>query len=234
MCFSAEASFATAALLIPVGAVCARTALRSGRDHLALAIAPIVFGVQQLCEGVVWTGLLRGDAGLARGGAIAFLFFALVFWPAWIPFAAARIDSDPTRSRLWIAAAAAALLAGLAAWAPLFGRAEEWLRVDVAGHSVRYEFESAIAFTWMPRIAWQAAYVIVVSVPLAMLESKPLRMFGAAVFVSAVATHVAFSQAFISIWCAFAAVLSGWLFVYFRKMARRATGAASAGGRALA
>ena len=62
MYFSAEASFATSALLLPAGIYCGRRAATGPSDYLPLAAIPAVFGVQQFFEGLVWVGIGRGDA----------------------------------------------------------------------------------------------------------------------------------------------------------------------------
>lgn len=61
MCFSAEASFAAAALLVPAGAIGIRRAYQSDRRYLAFAALPVYFGLQQLFEGLVWTGGRLGN-----------------------------------------------------------------------------------------------------------------------------------------------------------------------------
>jgi hypothetical protein len=86
MCFSAEASFASAAALVPVGAYCVRCAIRKNLRFLPLGLTPVAFGAQQAAEGGVWLGLRHGDATGVERMAIVFLFFALAFWPFWIPF----------------------------------------------------------------------------------------------------------------------------------------------------
>ena len=83
MCFSAEASFGAAALLVPSGAYCLRSAVRKMPRWLPLAAVPLVFGIQQCSEGLVWVGLGRDDAALTREASLVYLFFALTFWPCW-------------------------------------------------------------------------------------------------------------------------------------------------------
>jgi hypothetical protein len=48
------------------------------RDRSAIPVAgiPLLFGIQQFCEGMVWVGLGRVDADLTRNAAIVYLFFA--------------------------------------------------------------------------------------------------------------------------------------------------------------
>ena len=59
MCLSPEVSFVAAAGLIPAGMVSMRQAWRTDRHYLPLATLPLLFGIQQLAEGVVWVA----DAG---------------------------------------------------------------------------------------------------------------------------------------------------------------------------
>src|SRR5438132_14411320 len=92
MCFSPEASFAVGALLIPAGLYCIRSASRKDRRFLGFALLPLLFGVQQLCEGLVWVGLEHDNMPLAKGAALLFLFFALFFWPFWVPFSVSFIE----------------------------------------------------------------------------------------------------------------------------------------------
>ena len=66
MCFSAQASFAAGAALLPAGVYCVTVALRRQRSALPLAIVPLVFSFQQFCEGFVWVGLANEDAALVR------------------------------------------------------------------------------------------------------------------------------------------------------------------------
>ena len=62
MCLSAEASYMAAAVLVPAGAVAMQRAYRRTPRYLPLATLPLLFGLQQLSEGLVWT------ANQARNG----------------------------------------------------------------------------------------------------------------------------------------------------------------------
>jgi hypothetical protein len=72
MCFSAEADFAVAAVVAPVGVATLRAAARA-HDQL-LAALPLLPALHQLTEGVVWLGL-EGDApgGLRDAATRAYL-----------------------------------------------------------------------------------------------------------------------------------------------------------------
>ena len=78
MCFSAEASFAVAAVLLPAGVYGTSIVATKRPAYLPLAITPIIFSFQQFAEGLVWVGLARGDALLVRVSALAFLAAAII------------------------------------------------------------------------------------------------------------------------------------------------------------
>ena len=77
MCFSPEASFGLGAVLLPAGAYCVRTAVKRNPPWLPLALTPLLFGAQQVCEGLVWVGLRAEEATLVRPASLLFLFFGL-------------------------------------------------------------------------------------------------------------------------------------------------------------
>ncbi|MHC4956445.1 MAG: DUF6629 family protein, partial [Planctomycetota bacterium] len=161
MCFSAEASFATGAVLVPAGIYCVRTSLERDPRYLALAVSPLVFAVQQACEGFVWLGLDRGDHDLARYASAVFLFFAIVFWPSWVPLSALMVEGR--RWARWVlgAASGAALATSLSIFLPLAFRAREWLRPGIRFHSIEYDYSIPPAFWGIPTDAWHAGYVAV-------------------------------------------------------------------------
>jgi uncharacterized protein DUF6629 len=214
MCFSAEASFATSAVLMPAGIFCIRRAV-GRRDYLPLAVIPVMFSFQQFCEGLVWVGLARGDPDLVRRAALAFLLFALVLWPFWIPFSALfREARRSVRHGLGLIAAAA-LVISLLLYVPLAMHACEWLRAGILHHSIVYEFEMASAFRSIPRGVWQLSYLMVVITPLIVTDDRRFRVFGVLLLASAALSQAAYWYAFISVWCAFSAMLSGWLCYLF-------------------
>lgn len=72
MCFSASASFTASAVLMPLGLYSTHIARKTGqRDYVPLALTPFFFGLQQLVEGLEWTGI-----DLARWSPSP-------AWPAW-------------------------------------------------------------------------------------------------------------------------------------------------------
>jgi hypothetical protein len=214
MCFSPEASFSLAGVLAASGGYCVQKAVRVDRRSLPLAIIPVVFGVQQFCEGWVWTGIDRGDPGLTRTAALFYLFFALVFWPVWIPYSMRFIERS-RRSRWFLRAMTAiGVVIGLGLMLPMiFDPAR--LAIGVHHHSIHYNIDQSPTFTIFPGALWQVLYLGVVSTPLFVSSSPKLVHCGVAVILSACATYVFFDHAFASVWCFFAAALSLYLCVVF-------------------
>lgn len=221
MCFSAGASFAVGAALIPLGVLCVSAAVRKDRGYLPLSLVPLLFGVQQLCEGLVWRGLTTQNPNQTTSASLLFLFFALVLWPCWIPLSAVSLEA---RSRYKVAlcvVAALALVGGLSVYVPLALHPAAWVRMTIAGHSIRYQVDAPWAFNVASQGVWQALYVLVVSAPLIVTGNRRFTVFSGLLVVSAAVSQVFFWFAFTSVWCFFAALLSTYLCYMFQALPER-------------
>jgi hypothetical protein len=217
MCFSAAASFATAALLLPAGAEALRRCRSTGRSGLfPLSFLPLGFALQQALEGFVWRNLSpQTSPGLdAPGGwltplALAYLFFAYGLWPAWIPWCAlcaARGRVGP--SALWALRGllALGLLGGLALWLPLL------LDPALAGpvlvrHSLHYGAVELLGGTPLAGKG-PVLYLLLIAVPLLLVPSRGIQLFGTSLALSSLLAYGWWQQAFSSVWCFFSALLS--------------------------
>ena len=81
MCFSAEVSYTAAAVLLPAGVVASHRAYRTNRDYLPIAVLPFLFGLQQLFEGLVWTGSALSSDSMIQRYSMAYMFFSWLAWP---------------------------------------------------------------------------------------------------------------------------------------------------------
>ncbi len=201
MCFSATASFVASGALGAIGVASVRAA--PSKRHFAFAAIPLLFAAQQACEGAVWLTLERapyhvGGTALAR----AFLFFALFVWPAWVPISLWAIEPRaPARGVLGALAAAGALLgAYLIGCATLrdanaciaFGNLYYWVQIDAP-----------------LKLATQLAYVALVAAPLALSSLRGTTWLAVATVASCAVTASLYRAGFVSVWCFFAAGLSG-------------------------
>jgi len=94
-------------------------------------------------------------------------------------------------------------------------RSQEWLHPAIRHHSIEYRFSMLPAFLGIPTGVWHVGYVALVALPLVVQGSRRLTAFSCMIVGSAVLAQAVFAYAFVSIWCAFAALLSAWLCFLF-------------------
>ena len=114
MCFSASASFIASAALTTVGLVTIR--MTSRRADLPFAMIPLLFGFQQLTEGMIWLSF-RNESPLPNA-TLTFVYslFSHVLWPIFVPLAVGLVETVPWRKK----ALAACQIAGTAVGLYLF------------------------------------------------------------------------------------------------------------------
>lgn len=201
MCFSATASFVTSGGLAVVGAATLKAAPRRRR---ILALVPFVFAVQQALEGIQWLYLKAGTVCPAAG--YGYLFFALLFWPVFIPLLVFMLDrAARPRVKWFLGLGIVVALWNLAAL--LSGP----LAISGASGNIVYSVGIPTA------LARTVLYVIVVCGALFALRITALRWFGALITAAALVAFIGFRSAFASVWCYFAAVISALVFWYARR-----------------
>lgn len=217
MCFSAQASFLASALLLPLGAATVQLA-RSTRqpDKLLLAAAPIGFGLQQACEGLIWLGLEGPPAGVApapgvltplEGATLTYLFFAYAFWPVWMAFAAAALVPAHTwRGRLARALPPLGLVPGILLWLPLLGDPGAAVPHRI-GSSLVYPLSPLVAHLFHPLVG-PTLYATLIVLPLLLVPSPRVRVFAFTLLVSFALTEWTTRQTLTSLWCFTSALLS--------------------------
>lgn len=224
MCFSATGSFAVSGALAGLGA--ASIARNQSPSQRLFAATPLVFAAQQATEGAVW--LTLGSAShetLHQVAIYAYLACALVVWPTWLPLSLRLAEREPNRRRpLTAIAVMGALFSACALYVLAHGRPTALM----AGHSLRYEFGGDGAFP-LP-LLYFLAYALPVVVPLFVSSVSLARTIGTLLIVSLGATVLIQRHALTSVWCFFAAILSGviWLAI---EQERRSAAPARAGLR---
>ena len=103
MCFSAEASFAGAAVVTAAGV--GALALVKEKREVPFAALPLLFGIHQLLEGLTWLELDgQPERRLSGFGVHAWVMFAWALLPIYVPWAVWLIEDDPRRKR-WMSVA---------------------------------------------------------------------------------------------------------------------------------
>ncbi len=221
MCFSANASFAASALLVPAGLYCLNEARHTEKPYWMLAVMPLLFGIQQLTEGQLWLALAAVDVPAQKQWAHGFMFFSHFFWLFWIPLVCYALDDVVWRKRFFLALAVVGGMFGASMYLPLLIN-DSWLNIVLAKHSITYQarfiFDDTMSDT-IPRVI----YAFIVVMPLLMSGEKILRIFGWVITASIIGTALIFNHAYVSNWCFFSAIGSLYICYVFLPKRYQAT-----------
>lgn len=206
MCFSAVASFTTAALLLPLGIYSSKVACLKDSRYLSLSIIPIFFGIQQSIEGMEWLSLHSNQADIIRVWALGFLFFAYGFWLVGPALAMWIIERRPSVKQRLLAIALIGFLFALSLYVPLWIY-PDWLTVVMRQGSIVYQTQ-LIYDRFLSRDIVHLIYLIIVLCPLYLSNLDRVRSFAGLIALSMIVSTFFFNYAFVSIWCFWAALLS--------------------------
>ena len=192
MCFSATASFMAAGVTSAAGGAALHGVQR--RSQLLLATIPLIFAVHQFAEGMLWLGLTHAQhAAWQRPAMFAFLFFAEVVWPFWVPLAVLAIEESPLRQKLLRALLALGIVLAVTR---LYGLFAYPVSASVAGQHIQYRLDQPFTL----RRINDVCYVIVTVVPLFVSSTKRVPWIGVLIVASLVLGKLLFYQTFISTW----------------------------------
>lgn len=208
MCFSATASFTLAGVLFGVGtASIAQSETESARLFAGM---PMLFGAQQLAEGIVWLTIANPptQAAVHRIAVMTFLALALVIWPLWAPVALRLVERDASRKKLLTACFAVGVLVA-AIGGQLLHRWQPY--AVIAGHSIVYKHAT------MEIVVPEYILLVVYAIPTIgsfFASTVPMvRTIGTMLLISLVIAFAVQRHALTSVWCFFAAVLSVSIYV---------------------
>jgi hypothetical protein len=206
MCFSATASFGAAALTGSAGV--AAMARAHPPNELPLAAIPLIFAVQQACEGFLWLSLAESPESVFVHLLVGtFSVIALMVWPIWVPVAVGMIEPQPIR-RLMIY-----FLLPLGVIAALYSALDMWRHpytASLAAASICYT--NRVAF---PE-AILALYVLSTCIPSLLSSHKAVRAFGGFVAAGLLVSTLFYTFSLISVWCFFAAMASIGIYALFQ------------------
>ncbi len=205
MCFSATASFAASAVLSATGAVTLHKAPK--RSEIPFAAIPLLFGVQQAIEGLVWLSFKYGMPLFNQISSYAFMLFAYVFWPSFVPFAIRSLETDPQRKQ--ILSVFQGLGVGVSLYLLYF-----IISHPVVSHIVNKSILYPMPTEYGPLI--MGLYLLATCVSCFFSSNKIINIFGTLVAVSFGAAYYFYTASFASTWCFFSAVLSVVVYWYFK------------------
>jgi len=210
MCFSATASFTTAAILIPSGIYCLKEANQLDKQYWAFAMFPFMFGLQQLLEGGVWLALMNDNANSAHAFALGFLLFSHVFWLGWVPYSSYLTESSVSLKKGFKLLSFIGVFFGLMIFVPLLFN-PEWLTASMVNDSIYYKL-TLISDVYVQQPILTAFYATIILVPLLLSSDRYHNILGFMILTSGILTWIFYSWVFVSVWCYFAAVISLYIF----------------------
>ncbi|MFE5908598.1 DUF6629 family protein [Streptomyces wedmorensis] len=200
MCWSAAADLWAGLGIAAVG-VASLASVRRPADA-PLAALPLLLGAHQIVEAAVWHG--GGGTGPAT---LAWAVIALPVLPLWVSagvMAAARpADRSRLRAPLLAGAATAAFLAYRLATRPV--------SAGIRGRTLGY----AVDLPYAPLVL--AGYLLATVGALLLARDRILRVLGIVTGSGAVVCAVLWGEAFVSTWCALAAVASLLVLFWIRR-----------------
>ncbi len=205
MCFSASASFIAGTTLCAVGvATIKRTEARS---ELPLAMIPLMFGVQQLIEGVVWLTFSNDLPLLKQTMTYLYSGFSHVLWPIYVPFAVGVLEAVRWRKKAIFAFGAVGIAVSL--YLLYFIVTRPVVAEVAAGHIVYVSPH----FYLTPVMVF---YLAATCVSCFFSSHGFVKLFGVLLLLSFIASYIVHMMALVSIWCFFAAILSLLIYLHLR------------------
>ena len=203
ICFSATASFTAGIALFAIGSITVRRVRDWG--EVPFAAIPLIFGAQQLVEGMLWRSLPVQDT-TTHVLTIAYLLFSNVLWPIYVPVAVWLLEPRSTRRRTiaWTVAGGSAV--GLFFLAAILTHP---VTSAIQGTHIKYHIphhHDAIAV---------AVYAAATCLAPLLSTHKMVRLFGIVLTTSMIVVAIVYLRWFASVWCFFAAVVSAMVFLHF-------------------
>ncbi len=199
MCFSATASFTASALLGAVGvASVIKTYKMKVPRSLPIAAMPLIFSIQQAIEGGLWL-TIQGNGSYTGILTSLFLFFALFWWPLFVPLSLYLIEPVQWRRRIMSALSAVGFVLG----SYLFvGYLMHPTSATIVNHCIYYDYS-------VPYSAVGVTLYLLVTVGAGLLSSKRIiRVLYSLITILAFIAWQVYLINFTSVWCFFAAIVS--------------------------
>jgi hypothetical protein len=198
MCFSASVSFGASAILLGTG-ICAIKKTESPR-MLVFAGLPILFGVQQLFEGILWLTFSNPELDSWQNISIyLFIIFAQVILPIWVPFAVWLMEPNKARKKVLTYFI---MLGGILSAYILYCLFIYEVSAFIEGRHIRYQLD-------FPNLVLRLSLIFLTSVvPVFLSSLRLMKLLGGALLGSLILTAIFFFYSVLSVWCFFAAILS--------------------------
>lgn len=204
MCFSATASFVAGVSLTAIGGATLKQANR--RSEIPFALIPLLFGIQQIIEGLLWLSF-RFEAPLLNSATTyAFSVFSHTVWPIFVPLSVGLLEQVWWRKNVIFSFQIVGLGIGLY----LLYFIVRFPVIAVADKNIIYlspHFYQAPAML---------LYLVATCVVSFFSSHRLVRIFGMFALLLFFVAYWFYTTALFSVWCFFSAVLSAIIYLYFK------------------
>jgi hypothetical protein len=210
MCWSPIADLVAGSVITAIG-VAAVASARRARD-VPMAALPLLLGAHQLIESMVWRN--AGDGMRAVGGTAVLLWAVIAFplLPAYVPLAVFWAASHWSRLRVVPFVAIGLVTSSAFAYAMASGP----VTAEPVGHTMRYGLHHLALENVVV-----AGYLVATLGVLLVSDQPELRLLGLVTSVGALGCFLLWQEAFVSTWCALAAVASVIVLYWLRRPRKR-------------
>lgn len=204
MCFSASASFIAGVSLSAIGVLTLQK-VRS-RAEIPFAAIPLLFGIQQLIEGMLWLSFRFEMALLNVIMTYLFVLFSHVLWPLLVPLAIGLVETVAWRKKVILIFQ---IIGGAVGLYLLYFIIRFPITSEIKVH-VLYVFPD---FHKPPVLL---LYVAATCVSGFFSSHRMIQIFGVLALLLFMLSYWFYMVAFFSVWCFFCALLSVVIYLHFR------------------
>jgi hypothetical protein len=204
MCFSATVSFIAGVSLSAIGVATVKKTQR--KAEIPFAMIPLLFGIQQIVEGMLWLSF-RFDAPLLNV-TMTYLFtlFSHVLWPIYVPFAIGFMESIAWRKRVLSMFQITGIAVGL------------YLLYFIVRFPLTSEVHENMVYV-LPYVKEHPVlefYLAATCIAPMFSSHKIVNIFGVLALLLFMLAYWFYTVAFFSVWCFFAAILSVIIYLHVK------------------
>jgi len=199
------ANFTLAGMLLVVGVLTLRKVSRPA--ELVFASLPLLFGLHQFTQGIVWLGLYHMlSPHTMHVASVLFVFYAQAILPFWVPLAIWLLEPRGARRNL---IAVLLLVGGMLMAYVAWGLLQVPTQVFIEHYSLVY-FNPHTEQLWIALI-----YILTTCGSLILSRSVAIQLFGWLNLFGLLVVYVIAQYSFTALWCLYAALVSVILYLHF-------------------
>jgi hypothetical protein len=205
MCFSATASFTAGTILVTAGVLTLRHL--PSKNTLPFASIPLLFGIQQIVEGIVWSSF-----GMPVTHAVAtyvFVMFSHVLWPTFVPFSIWLIEKNPLRKKMLLGVSVIGAMVSVYLFTC---SVVEPVTCSIVQNSIAYQIQVPYPLPSFFLYFFATCMGSVIS------SSWKIHIFGTAMILAFFVTNAFYPETLFSVWCFFSSLLSLIIYVHMRDL----------------